>query len=216
MICICYDPDMGVLSDVTGKTFGRLTIVKCVINGHRKTIWKCLCSCGKKKILNARSVVFDGTRSCGCLRTDKLVERTKTHGMSTGTQTREYRAWAYAKTRCYNKNDHAYPRYGGRGISMCQEWKNDPAQFLRDMGTCPPNYRIDRIDFNGDYEPKNCRWIDPKESGRNKSSSIFTEWKGKQRCVSEIAEIEGICHSSLRARYHRGQTIHDAVKSMKK
>lgn len=213
---IQYNGDMGVLNDVTGKQFGRLTITKCLTNGHRDTFWECICSCGTKKTINARNIVFYGTRSCGCLKVESLIKRTRTHGFSANGQTREYRAWACAKTRCYNKKDHAYPRYGGRGISMCRQWKNDPAEFVRDMGPCPPKHRIDRIDFNGNYEPKNCRWVDTKTSGRNKSSSIIFEWKGAQRCISEIAEMENISHNSLRARHKRGQSIHDSVEALKR
>lgn len=109
------------------------------------------------------------------------------HGHASGKKSREYRVWAGMKTRCYNKRHKDYPKYGGRGIRLCDEWLCSFETFLADMGPIPnPIYQIDRINVNGNYEPGNCRWVDYKTQANNKQNSVRIHIRDRSYTVEEI------------------------------
>jgi hypothetical protein len=152
--------------NLKGKTFGRLTAKKCLRRRDGKTsrvFWFCSCDCGNKVIIRARSLISGNTKSCGCLKMDRL----RIHGM---THTKEYRVWWGMLQRCYNEKNTRYYCYGGRGIKVCEEWR-DFNVFYQDMGDIPAKgLTIDRIDNDGDYYKKNCRWATRSQQQRNKQS----------------------------------------------
>lgn len=130
----------------------------------------------------------------------------KKHGES---HTRLHNIWLGMKNRCYNKKHDRYPFYGGRGIAVCPEWKNDYIAF-RDWARShgySDNLTIDRIDVNGNYCPFNCRWIDRKEQARNRTSNVF--YKGK--CLAEWCELLGISQKALNRRLRDGWNIEKAL-----
>ncbi len=128
------------------------------------------------------------TRSCGCLR--------RTHGL---IQTREYGAWEGLRNRCNNPTNHAYRRYGGRGIKVCERWDSFE-NFLADMGPSPDGMSIDRIDNNGPYSPENCKWSTSKEQNRNRRDNRLITYKGQTKCLAEWAESTGISADTLGVR----------------
>ena len=121
------------------------------------------------------------------------------HG-GAGNRARWYRSWEAAKARCLNENNSEWTNYGRRGIRMCERWLNNPGTFLKDMGEPPRGYSIDRINNDGDYEPKNCHWASPSEQARNRRSSRTLIHNGANRNLVEWAKVTGIgaCTISMR------------------
>lgn len=151
--------------DIIGRTFNHLTILEYAgKNKHNKSLYKCKCNnCGNTKNMIGTEVKNGYTKSCGCL---KKQNKNVTHGMS-GTTI--YKKWKNIKGRCFNPNTSNYKWYGGRGITMCDEWKNDFVSFYKDVGDIPfEGAELDRIDNNGNYEPNNVRWVDHKINSNNR------------------------------------------------
>lgn len=186
--------------ELEGKRFGRIVVKKFYKVINETTRWVCICDCGNEKIIIGKNLVKGNTKSCGCLARELKIKKFKTHGMS---RTPTHRTWESMKHRCYNENYYLFKHYGGRGIKVCDRWKNSFENFLEDMGSRPKNKTIDRIDVNGNYEPGNCRWATPKEQGRNTRFNKRYVFNGKKRTLGEISEITGIKEATLRTRIYR-------------
>lgn len=155
--------------DETGNRYGRLTVVGRSPEAHEKhAYWLCRCECGVLKLVAGGQLRSGRTNSCGCLNLEKLRAR-KTHGQATGGHRRVYRIWNAMKQRCHNKKQPHFPRYGGKGIAVCDEWRKSFAAFYEHMGDPPTlEHSIDRIDGTKGYEPGNCRWATPLEQRHNR------------------------------------------------
>lgn len=191
---------MSKFLDLSGKKFGKLYVVEIDKNPSNKRIkWICLCDCGKITSVASHQLVSGNTKSCGCIRYET---KNQTHGMR---HTRIYEIWCGIKKRCYNKNDKNYPKYGGRGISVCEEWKNDFSIFFSWAIShgYKDNLTIDRINNNGNYEPNNCRWITHAEQQRNRTNNIFIEKDGIKKTLSEWALEMNINPKVAYQRYKR-------------
>lgn len=178
-----------------GKVFHKLTIIEEVEppenHGYgRSKFWKCVCECGNEIVKSStyfRTVKF---ASCGC---DTKRYQT-THGM---TKTPEFVLWQGIVARCYNKNSKAYPNYGGRGITMCEEWREDFQAFYNDMGPRPSGKELDRIDNSEGYSKENCRWVSKTENLRNTRRNVLVEYNGKTYVLTALAELLGMSSSTL-------------------
>ena len=148
-----------------GARYGKLTVVSFSrVDAHRRAIWNFACACGNTKALIGSDVLRGNSRSCGCLVGQANVK----HGHARRNQkTREYKSWVHMIQRCYDENFDFYHNYGGRGITVCARWRKSFEAFLADMGARPPRTSIDRIDNEGNYTPKNCRWATAKKQRIN-------------------------------------------------
>ena len=152
--------------DLVGSKFNRWTVIKRVENKHGKSRWICVCDCGTKKELYGESVKSGGTISCGCYQKDNPSRLT--HG---GRHTRLYNVWSKMKARCSCEKWHAYNRYGGRGIKVCQEWAHDFVAF-RDWAFSNgynDDLELDRKDNDGDYCPDNCQWLTHEQNKKKEA-----------------------------------------------
>jgi len=180
-----------------GARIGRLVLSH--ISGKAKNgskIWRCFCDCGNIKDIVQSSLRSGLTRSCGCFYRQCLTQNTLTHGMSDRP---EYNSWLAMKQRCYYQDHDEYENYGGRGISVCEGWRNSFEQFYFDMGAKPSSeYSIDRIDCNRDYEPSNCKWSTPTQQANNTRK--------------QTSDMLGISHHKLTGKWQLSVKINGKYK----
>lgn len=169
-----------------------------------KMRWLCRCECGNETFVRTARLLIGETKSCGCLAAELSSKRKKTHG---GSDTELYKYWARMRQRVFDKNLKSYPRYGGRGISICKRWLGIDGflNFRNDMGD-PPSKRhaLDRIDNNGPYSPKNCRWATYREQNRNSGNNRIIEMNGESRPLVFWCEKYDIAFCTAWARLKRG------------
>lgn len=206
-----------LIIDMTGKKFGRLTVIRHCKRpkGYVNTLawWLCVCECGTKKRVAGDKLRNGDTISCGCFRSAELAKGRRSlheaifsHGLS---RTPEYTAWRHMLRRCCNKKDPVYSCYGGRGITVCKKWRDSFLAFLKDMGLRPKGNRrqwsIDRKENNGNYEPRNCRWVTKKEQANNTRGNRPVILDGKIVSQGEAAIILGITRKSVSRKLRKGK-----------
>ena len=205
-----------VAIDLTGRKFGRLTVVERDCNDHTNKYawWVCRCECGNYIVASSSSLNGGHTQSCGCLFRETVIAnnmKKRKHGM---INSRIYNIWRSMKKRCLNPNHEAYPRYGGRGITVCDEWKDDFQTFYDWAMTngYQEGLTIDRIDVNGNYEPGNCRWATAKEQNNNTRNNRLLTHNGETHTMAEWADITGIGYDTLQSRLFKGGwTVEEAL-----
>ncbi len=203
---------IGKFEDLTGQKFGKLTVIARAENhvqpsGKHYVQWLCRCECGNEVVVRAANLKKGHTRSCGCL----IKETNSTHGLK---KTRLYVVWRDIKIRCYNPNARNFKDYGAKGVTVCDEWKNDFKAFYdwaisngynkdAKRGECT----IDRIDNNSGYCPQNCRWVDNLAQQNNRTNNRFLTHKGKTHTVAEWSRILNIPSHVLYARLYSGWSV---------
>ena len=204
---------MSYLKDLQGMRFGKLVVMKYAGNNARhESLWVCKCDCGKiTNPIQSGSLKSGNTQSCGCL---YVASHTK-HGLR---NTRIYSIWQGMKARCYRKSHTYYKRYGGRGITVCDEWRNDVQAFYdwAMSNGYADNLTIDRIDANGNYEPSNCRWVTLDVQHNNREKTVFVEINGQSKTLSQWAEVTGLKYGTIKRRHEKGATGIDLIKPISK
>jgi len=191
-------------NDLTGQVFNRLTVISFShsdpSNGGRK--WNCLCLCGKTTIVFAARLRSGETGSCGCLGAERRLQSTKTHGRS---QTPEAYIWVGIRGRCLNPDHKDYPNYGGRGITISDDWRDSLEAFYKDMGPRPSKrHSIDRIDNTKGYSKDNCRWATHLIQNRNTRKNVYITRDGVTKCLAEWAQIHELLPKTVHHRIKRG------------
>lgn len=197
-----------------GDKYHRLTAKKFISLVKRsQAMWLWVCDCGKEHLATAGGVKSGSTKSCGCYKLETVKKIHKTHGMF---YTREYSSWGRMIQRCTNEKDKKFPLYGGRGITVCERWRNSFEAFYADMGPRPsPDHSIDRIDVNGNYEPGNCRWATKKEQARNRRSNVIISFGGRKIILKVFSDICGISISRARYLLSQGYTPDEIYLTIK-
>lgn len=193
---------MSKAIDLTGQKFGRLTVIQRAENRNGKTMWMCQCDCGNEKITQTMNLTHGDTKSCGCLQKETIKEIASTHKKS---KTKLYRVYLHIKERCSNPSSKSYSDYGGRGISVCDEWLDSYEKFMdwSYENGYKDGLQIDRMDNDGNYEPSNCRWTDRVTQANNRRNNNFIEFNGEKRTLSEWEKETGIGQSTIWARIYK-------------
>lgn len=216
---------MSSQKDLTGNRYGRWTVVKKTRIIPRKdyaeAVWECKCDCGTVREVRSRLLLHktSNSRSCGCVRAEKQRENPTRlrHGHS--KRNPMYHVWKKMRQRCRNPNDEKYPRYGGRGIKVCDRW-DVFENFLEDMGpTYKPGLTIDRKNNDGNYEPDNCRWVPLLVQANNTSavlrnivilpsmewtSTEWRDWRNSPKIQDFVEkELTGLIQPGQQAHYYQ-------------
>lgn len=197
--------------ELIGKKFGRLIITKILLEKDKDTypLCECCCECGNVIIARINNIKSGNTRSCGCYKKEKIIEASRTHGLSKSSV---YRAWNHMKNRCYNRKIKDYVEYGGRGIIVCSEWKNSFEQFYEDMGESPSkSHSLDRIDTNGPYAKWNCRWATPRQQSNNTRRNHILTHNGKSMTIAGWSRELDIKQETISMRVRRGYSVEKAL-----
>ena len=215
---------MGQFIDLTGQKFNMLTVLcrgpdYVSPKGAHQVRWYCQCDCGNTELTlvsgHALKKKNCPIKSCGCLVGNNAKTAHKTHG---GTYERLYGVWCGMKSRCYCQTNNRYENYGGRGITMCDEWKESYEAFRNwalENGYHPDAPRgqctIERIDVNGDYCPQNCTWKTIQEQENNRTDNHTVEYNGEIHTISEWADMIGIAYNTLLNRINHGWSVERAL-----
>ena len=202
---------MGSFIDLTDQEFGRLTVMKRAENNKRcQAMWLCECICGVEKIVWGADLRRGRTKSCGCQNIELFSARATTHGLA---QHPLYHTWKSMKARCCDPSSLAYKNYGGRGVTICAEWLDNPEAFIDWAMTNghEKGLEIDRINNDGNYTPENCHFVTRSENQRNTRRNHSLTFAGITQCLTAWAEELGINKNTLRGRINAGWSVEKAL-----
>lgn len=186
----------------------RLTILEVITEKGKRKTCRCSCTCGSEKIYSYSNVVSGNSKSCGCIKRECTIKRSTKHGKR---WTLEYQRWQAIIKRCCNKKAHNWKWYGGKGITICEKWRNSFEEFLLDVGLCPSvKHSLDRIDGTKGYEPGNVRWVTIEIQQNNRSNNKKINFCGVTKNLSEWARLAHLNPSCLNSRL-KYWSVHEAL-----
>lgn len=191
-----------------GQKFNRWTVLEkapSIKHGSTsRSAWYCKCECGTVRVVSSSDLKSGRSVSCGCYHREAVRRSSTKHGMHKHPA---YQAWNNAVQRCLNQDHPGYAEYGGRGITMSENWRSNFANFWHDMGSSwVPRVTLDRIDVNGNYEAGNCRWTTPKEQANNRRTNIMVTGPGGMKMtVTQAADAYGVNRITVYSRIRAGK-----------
>lgn len=200
------------MEDLTGKKYGRWTVIKYVGFVNSNYRWLCRCDCGTEKIVSSNTFRSGKSVSCGCYARELASSKAK-HSCCVNYQTKKiYNVWNSMIQRCVNPNNKAYKHYGKRGIKVCDEWRTSKnfVDWAYANGY-KEGLTIDRIDTNGNYEPNNCRWVDMLTQANNTNRNHILTIGNETHTIAEWARLKGINVASIYWRVKQGMSFEEAV-----
>lgn len=214
---------MAQKHDLTNQKFGRLTALYTVPNNTHRTRWHCVCDCGNTKDVLQQNLLNGHVKSCGCFLSERNGERITEYNRTIGremhgeTKTRLYRIWISIKTRCFYENSDSYKNYGGRGITICQEWVESFESFRSwaMSNGYSDKLTIDRIDVDGDYCPDNCRWVSMSVQEFNKRT-LQRNTSGRTGVSFNKKDKRWVAYISFDKQFHflgSFKCVEDAIKA---
>lgn len=208
---------MGTILELAGRTVGRLTVLSRAPNRGRQVMWHCRCECGGASIAYGSMLRAGTANHCGCLTGARIAAKNTKHGHASrnGSLSPEYKAWAAMVRRCTNPKQKNFPYYGGRGITVCDRWRESFAAFLADVGPQPADggpWSLDRYpDVDGNYAPGNVRWATRLSQANNKRNSKLVTHAGETLTVAQWARKTGLSVGTLTRRLKSGWTAEAAL-----
>lgn len=204
---------MSMNKDYSGQRFGRIKVIRFLSKEERNSTykrWLCKCDCGKTLQMNIAALTSGNTKSCGCQQRERVARLNYRHGK---WKTALFNVWIGMRNRCYQKNTKYYSNYGGRGIVVCPEWKDNFETFEKWALTngYQKGLSIDRKDVNGNYEPSNCKWSTNKQQCNNKRNNHYISFNGKTQSLQMWADETGIDRSVIGYRLKKGWEVEKAL-----
>lgn len=197
------------MKNESGRRYGSLVVLSFAgLSSRGHATWRCSCACGREVVALGFNLRNGNTGSCGCARKRVSREKATSHGRS---GSRLYLVWAAMLSRCRNPRDKNYPRYGGRGISVCDRWLRFEG-FYADMHPRPDGLSLDRVDNDGGYSPENCRWATRCEQGANMSRSVRLVVSGASLSLSDAEALFGVGRGTIYARLRKGWSHDQCVR----
>lgn len=226
--CGCMKSKMvsdSKIDNMKGKKIGRLYFNEYIGLIEHHAVWICQCDCGNECMVRASRVKSGMTSSCGCLAHETLMSRNIKHNCA---YLPIYRNYHNMIRRCFDKSDKYYKCYGGRGISVCEEWANKDNGFMAFYGWALKNgykqeilpsgknkWSVDRIDVNGDYEPSNCRWATDIQQANNRTNNLCLEHDGNRYTMAEFCRKFNLSYNTTLRRYHNGWNPQELINGIK-
>ena len=190
-----------------GKKYNRLTVIgfdkKIYTSRQQSWMWRVRCDCGNERVVNPVKLISGATKSCGCMKIDRMKAYTEKYRVKHGGRhERLYAIWHGMKERCYTATNKDYKNYGGRGIAICNEWKDDYAAFREwaESNGYKDDLTIERKDYNADYCPQNCTWIPLIDQAKNRRGNVMVDYGGRTWVLSELCKEKGLPYGTI---HHR-------------